>query len=231
MHSLFGARHSRRRFLHFSASVGAALACAFAAPGAIAAAAAPAAGGIRELVVVGDSVSAEYGLVRGSGWVALLSQRMAAEKLPWTVANASISGDTTSGGLARLPAVLKQHHPKVVVIELGGNDALRGLPMSDTRKNLDAMATLAAAAGARVLIAGMMVPPNFGKKYEAEFARMYADVAAAHHAVLLPFIFKGIADRPDADDWFQADRIHPVAKAHPIILDNVWPLLRPMLKT
>jgi acyl-CoA thioesterase-1 len=231
MHSLFGARHSRRRFLHFSASVVAALACAFAAPGAIAAAAAPAAGGIRELVVVGDSVSAEYGLVRGSGWVALLSQRMAAEKLPWTVANASISGDTTSGGLARLPAVLKQHHPKVVVIELGGNDALRGLPMSDTRKNLDAMATLAAAAGARVLIAGMMVPPNFGKKYEAEFARMYADVAAAHHAVLLPFIFKGIADRPDADDWFQADRIHPIAKAHPIILDNVWPLLKPMLKT
>ncbi len=180
---------------------------------------------------MGDSVSAEYGLVRGSGWVALLSQRMAAEKLPWTVANASISGDTTSGGLARLPALLKQHHPKVVVIELGGNDALRGLPMSDTRKNLDAMATLAAAAGARVLIAGMMVPPNFGKKYEAEFARMYADVAAAHHAVLLPFIFKGIADRPDADDWFQADRIHPIAKAHPIILDNVWPLLKPMLKT
>jgi acyl-CoA thioesterase-1 len=225
MHSLFGARLSRRKILHFSASLATALACAFAGGGAVAAAAAG-----KEIVVVGDSVSAEFGLTRGSGWVALLGQRVAAEKLPWTVSNASISGDTTSGGLARLPSVLKQRHPKVVVIELGGNDALRGLPMSDTRKNLDAMTTLAEATGARVLIAGMMVPPNFGRKYQAEFAQMYADVAAAHHAALVPFIFAGIADRPDADDWFQADRIHPVAKAHPIILDNVWPRLKPLLK-
>jgi acyl-CoA thioesterase-1 len=225
MRSLFGARLSRRKILHFSASLATALACAFASGGA--AAAAPAG---KEIVVVGDSVSAEFGLARGSGWVALLGQRVAAEKLPWTVSNASISGDTTSGGLARLPTVLKQRHPKVVVIELGGNDALRGLPMSDTRKNLDAMTTLAEATGARVLIAGMMVPPNFGRKYQAEFAQMYADVAAAHHAALVPFIFAGIADRPDADDWFQADRIHPVAKAHPIILDNVWPRLKPLLK-
>ena len=233
MHSLFGARQSRRRFLHFSAGAAATLALASALAGNAASAAAPAsaAGGGHEIVVVGDSVSAEYGLARGTGWVALLGQRLAAEKLPWTVSNASISGDTTSGGLARLPTVLKQHHPKVVVIELGGNDALRGLPMSDTRKNLDAMAALAAAAGARVLIAGMMVPPNFGKKYEADFAKMYADVAAARHAALVPFIFKGIADRPDADDWFQADRIHPIAKAHPIILDNVWPQLKPLLKS
>ena len=228
MHSLFGTRQSRRRFLHFSASVAAALAFAFASHAA--SAPAPAAAGAREIVVVGDSVSAEYGLARGTGWVALLGQRLAAEKLPWAVSNASISGDTTSGGLARLPTVLKLHHAKVVVIELGGNDALRGLPMSDTRKNLDAMATLAAAAGARVLIAGMMVPPNFGKKYEADFAKMYADVATARHAALVPFIFKGIADRPDADDWFQADRIHPIAKAHPIILDNVWAQLKPLLK-
>ena len=225
MHSLFGARPTRRRVLHFSASLAAALACAFASDGA--AAAAPAG---KQIVVVGDSVSAEFGLSRGSGWVALLGQRVAAEKLPWTVSNASISGDTTSGGLARLPTVLQQRHPKVVVIELGGNDALRGLPMSDTRKNLDAMTTLAEATGARVLIAGMMVPPNFGRKYQAEFAQMYADVAAAHHAALVPFIFAGIADRPDADDWFQADRIHPLAKAHPIILDNVWPRLKPLLK-
>jgi acyl-CoA thioesterase-1 len=225
MHSLFGARLSRRKILHFSASLATALACAFA--GGDAAAAVPAG---KEIVVVGDSVSAEFGLTRGSGWVALLGQRVAAEKLPWTVFNASISGDTTSGGLARLPTVLKQRHPKVVVIELGGNDALRGLPMSDTRKNLDAMTALAESTGARVLIAGMMVPPNFGRKYQAEFAQMYADVAAAHHAALVPFIFAGIADRPDADDWFQADRIHPVAKAHPIILDNVWPRLKPLLK-
>jgi acyl-CoA thioesterase-1 len=227
MHSLFGARPTRRRVLHFSAGLAAALACAFAA--GMAAAAAPPAG--NEIVVVGDSVSAEFGLARGSGWVALLGQRVAAEKLPWSVSNASISGDTTSGGLARLPTVLKQRHPKVVVIELGGNDALRGLPMSDTRKNLDAMATLAGAAGARVLLVGMMVPPNFGRKYQAEFAQMYADVAAAHHAALVPFLFAGIADRPDADDWFQADRIHPLAKAHPIILDNVWPRLKPLLKS
>jgi len=226
MHSLFGARPSRRKILHFSASLVTALAFAFA--GGIAPAAAAPAG--HEIVVVGDSVSAEFGLARGTGWVALLGQRVAAEKLPWTVSNASISGDTTSGGLARLPTVLKQRHPKVVVVELGGNDALRGLPMSDTRKNLDAMTTLAEASGARVLIAGMMVPPNFGRKYQAEFAQMYADVAAAHHAALVPFIFAGIADRPDADDWFQADRIHPLAKAHPIILDNVWPRLKPLLK-
>ncbi len=190
--------------------------------------AAPATG---EIVVVGDSISAEFGLARGSGWVALLGQRLAAEKLPWTVDNASISGDTTSGGLARLPAVLKLRHPKIVVIELGGNDALRGTAMSETRKNLDAMVTLATNAGARVVIAGMMVPPNFGRKYQAEFGQMYDDVAKAHHAALVPFIFAGIADRPDADDWFQADRIHPIAKAHPIILDNVWSRLGPMLKS
>ena len=224
MHSLFGARPTRRRFLHFSASLVTALACVFASD----AHAAPPAG---EIVVVGDSISAEYGLARGSGWVALLGQRLAADKLPWTVDNASISGDTTSGGLARLPAVLKQRHPKIVVIELGGNDALRGTSMAETRKNLDAMVTLADAAGARVVIAGMMVPPNFGRKYQAEFAQMYADVAAAHHAALVPFIFAGIADRPDADDWFQADRIHPIAKAHPIILDNVWAQLKPLLKS
>ena len=224
MHSLFGARPTRRRFLHFSASVAAALASGLAAAPAGADAG-------HEIVVVGDSISAEYGLARGAGWVSLLGQRLAAGKTPWTVDNASISGDTTSGGLARLPGVLKQHHPKIVVIELGGNDALRGTPMAETRKNLDAMATLAAGTGARVVIAGMMVPPNFGRKYQAEFAQMYADVAAAHHAALVPFIFAGIADRPDADDWFQADRIHPLAKAHPIILDNVWAQLKPLLKS
>jgi acyl-CoA thioesterase-1 len=224
MQSLFRARTSRRRFLHFSASVAAALGAGLGATRAGAQA-------NREIVVVGDSISAEFGLARGSGWVALLGQRLAAQKLPWKVDNASISGDTTAGGLARLPAVLKQRHPRIVVIELGGNDALRGTPMTETRKNLDAMAALAAQAGARVVIAGMMVPPNFGRKYQAEFAQMYADVAAAHHAALVPFIFAGIADRPDADDWFQADRIHPLAKAHPIILDNVWAQLKPLLKS
>ena len=213
--------------MHFSAGLMAALACCLAiAP----ATAAQASAGAHRIVVVGDSISAEYGLARGSGWVALLGQRLAAEKPAWTVSNASISGDTTSGGLARLPAILKERQPKVVVIELGGNDALRGLPMSDTRKNLEAMAAMAEGAGARVLIAGMMVPPNFGRKYQAEFGQMYADVASAEHAALVPFIFAGIADRADAQAWFQADGIHPIAKAHPIILGNVWPQLEPLLK-
>ena len=214
--------------MHFSAGLAAALACALVA--APATAAQPSGNG-HQIVVVGDSISAEYGLARGSGWVALLGQRLAAEKSPWTVFNASISGDTTSGGLARLPTILKERRPKVVVIELGGNDALRGLPMTDTRKNLETMAAMAEGAGARVLIAGMMVPPNFGRKYQAEFGQMYADVASAEHAALVPFIFAGIADRPDADAWFQADGIHPIAKAHPIILDNVWAQLKPLLKT
>jgi acyl-CoA thioesterase-1 len=227
MHSLFGARPARRRFLHFSLSLAAALSVGFAAP--VDAAAPPSASDGPVIVVVGDSISAEFGLARGSGWVALLGQRLAAAKSRWTVSNASISGDTTAGGLSRLPGILQQRHPKIVIIELGGNDALRGLPMSATRKNLDAMATLAEASGARVLVAGMMVPPNFGRKYQAEFGQMYADVATAHHAALVPFLFAGIADRPDADAWFQADQIHPLAKAHPIILDNVWAKLKPML--
>jgi acyl-CoA thioesterase-1 len=231
MHSLFGARPSRRRFLHFSASLAAALSLGLAAAGAEAAApAASAAGGDHVIVVVGDSISAEFGLARGSGWVALLGQRLAAQKSPWTVSNASISGDTTSGGLARLPTILKERHPKVVILELGGNDALRGLPMAETRKNLDAMAALAQASGARVLVAGIMVPSNYGRKYQEEFGQTFVDVAAARHTALVPFLFAGFADRPDGQTWFQADGIHPQAKAHPIILDNVWGPLKPLLK-
>jgi acyl-CoA thioesterase-1 len=181
------------------------------------------------LVVVGDSLSAEYGLARGSGWVALLAERVAHEKLPFEVVNASITGDTTAGGRARLPALLKSQSPKVVVIELGGNDALRGLPLAQTRDNLAAMARAAHAAGAQVLLAGMQVPPNYGRQYNVDFARAFEEVARAERCTLVPFLLKGVADRPDADDWFQADRIHPLAKAHPLILDNVWPALRPLL--
>ena len=232
MHSLFGARRTRRRLLHFSVSVCVVLAAGFVGASAVAAADASAsqpAGGARELIVVGDSLSAEYGLARGNGWASLLRDRLATEKPAWTVLNASISGDTTAGGLARLPALLKQH-PKIVIIELGGNDALRGTGIPEVRHNLDAMATMAAAAGAKVLIAGIQVPPNYGRQYNADFAQMYVDVAAAHKAALVPFLLKGVADRPDSQDWFQADGIHPVAKAHPIILDNVWPVLKPLLR-
>jgi acyl-CoA thioesterase-1 len=181
------------------------------------------------LLVVGDSLSAEYGLARGSGWVALLAERIAREKLPYEVVNASISGDTTAGGRSRLPALLKTHSPAAVVIELGGNDALRGLPLAQTRDNLATMVRAARTAGARVLLAGMQVPPNYGRQYALDFARTFEDVARAERVALVPFLLKGVADRPDADDWFQPDRIHPLAKAHPLILDNVWPTLRPLL--
>ncbi|MFO1337215.1 MAG: arylesterase [Burkholderiaceae bacterium] len=190
----------------------------------------PALAAPARLVVVGDSLSAEYGLARGSGWVALLAERVAREKLPVEVVNASISGDTTAGGRSRLPALLKAHAPKVVLVELGGNDALRGLPLAETRANLAAMVRAARAAGAQVLLAGMQVPPNYGRQYTADFEQAFRDVAQAEHCALVPFLLKGVADRPDAEDWFQPDRIHPLARAHPLILDNVWPALLPLLK-
>lgn len=181
------------------------------------------------ILVVGDSLSAEYGIARGQGWVALLEQRLQREALRGTVVNASVSGDTTSGGKSRLPALLMRHRPAVVVIELGGNDALRGLPMSATRQNLGDMARAARAAGARVLLAGMQLPPNYGKAYGQEFAAAFAQVAQAEGAALVPFLLKNVADGPDADQMFQADRIHPTAQAHARILDNVWPALKPLV--
>ncbi len=181
------------------------------------------------ILVVGDSLSAEYGLKRGSGWVALLEARLAQKKIAARVVNASISGDTTSGGRTRLPALLTQHKPDVVVLELGGNDALRGLPLAMTRANLDAMAKAAKAGGAKVLIAGMQLPPNYGRQYGDQFAALFAAVAKAEGAALVPFLLKGVADGPQADTLFQPDRIHPTAAAHPAILDNVWPVLAPLL--
>jgi len=181
------------------------------------------------LLVVGDSLSAEYGLKRGSGWVALLEQRLAQDKRTVTVVNASISGDTTSGGRARLPALLEQHRPGIVVIELGGNDALRGFALEVTRMNLDAMVQSAQAAGAKVLLVGMEVPPNYGADYTRRFAQTYRDVSKQRKTALVPFLLKDIADAPDAAKWFQADRIHPNESAHPLILDNVWPALKGLL--
>jgi acyl-CoA thioesterase-1 len=191
-------------------------------------AAVPAAGA-PVILVLGDSLSAEYGLKRGSGWVALLEQRLAAEKIPARVVNASISGDTTSGGRSRLPALLQQHKPTQVVIELGANDALRGLPLDGTEGNLTAMTQAAQQAGARVLLVGMQVPPNYGSAYTDRFSGMYAKVAREQKAALAPFLLKGIADLPDATSLFQADRIHPREAAHPRMLDNVWPELKKIL--
>jgi len=187
-------------------------------------------GASRTLLVVGDSLSAEYGLPRGAGWVALMEKRIAAEKLPVKVVNASISGDTTSGGRSRLPALLKAHKPHAVVIELGGNDALRGLPLTLTRGNLTAMTRAAKAAGAKVLIAGMAVPPNYGRQYADDFLALFAQVAKAEGTALVPFFLAGVADGPDPLALFQPDRIHPKAEAHPRMLDNVWPTLRPLLR-
>ena len=181
------------------------------------------------VLVVGDSLSAEYGLQRGKGWVALLQERLQAEKVQARVVNASISGDTTSGGRSRLPALLKQHRPAVVVIELGGNDALRGLPLDMTRDNLNAMAKAARDTGARVLLLGMEMPPNYGARYAAEFRQLFKTVADAQKSALVPFFLAGVADLPDPTRLFQADRIHPNESAQPIMLGNVWPALRPLI--
>ena len=181
------------------------------------------------VLVVGDSLSAEYGLRRSSGWVALLQARIDRERPDLRVQNASISGDTTSGGRSRLPALLRQHKPQVVVIELGGNDALRGLPLSMTRDNLAQMAATARQSGARVLLLGMQMPPNYGAQYGRDFAALYQTVAAQEKAALLPFFLKNVADLPDPTALFQRDRIHPNEAAQAIMLDNVWPLLLPLL--
>jgi acyl-CoA thioesterase I len=186
-------------------------------------------GAARRIVVLGDSLSAEYGLARGSGWVALLDQRLKAQKLDAEVINASISGDTTSGGRSRLPALLKQHRPTHLIIELGGNDALRGLPLKMTRENLKAMVQAGKDAGAKVLLIGMQIPPNMGASYARDFEGSFKTVAQEEKVPLQPFLLAGVADRPDMAEWFQGDRIHPLAKAHPVMLDNVWKVLKPML--
>jgi acyl-CoA thioesterase-1 len=181
------------------------------------------------ILIVGDSMSAEYGLARGSGWVALLEQRLAHERWPATVINASISGDTTAGGRSRLPALLRQHQPTHVVIQLGGNDALRGLPLESTQRNLSDMVKASQDAGARVLLVGIQVPPNYGRSYTERFAATFEAVATERRVPWVPFLLKGVADVPDASKYFQTDRIHPNESAQPRLLDNVWPSLRRLL--
>jgi acyl-CoA thioesterase-1 len=179
----------------------------------------------QTILVVGDSISAEFGLARNSGWVQLLRDRLKTQHLDYNVVNASISGDTTSNGLARLPPLLSQH-PKIVIIELGGNDGLRGIPVASARDNLAHMIDLAKAAGAHVVITGIQLPPNYGPQYTTSFAQMYPALAQSEHVSLVPFLFQGFAE--DAD-LFQGDRIHPSAEAQPMLLDNVWGPLKPLL--
>ena len=181
------------------------------------------------VLVVGDSLSAEYGLQRGSGWVNLIADKIKRDHPAITVVNASISGDTTSGGRARFAPLLSQHKPKWVLLELGANDALRGLSLKSMRANLTAMVRAAQQVNAKVLVIGVQVPPNYGAKYTQEFAQSFEQVASETGATLVPFLLRGVADVPDAMRWFQDDRIHPNEEAQPILADNVWPVLRKML--
>jgi acyl-CoA thioesterase I len=179
------------------------------------------------ILVLGDSLSAGYGLSSGEGWVDLLAKKLEREKISAKVINASISGDTTAGGLSRLPTLLAKHKPSHVVVELGGNDGLRGAPVASAKSNLLKIAELSRASGAKVLIVGMQMPPNFGPNYTAQFEAMYADTAKSTGAALVPrFLEKIGADLSK----FQADRIHPVAGAQPELLDTVWPTLVKLLK-
>ena len=205
------------------------LAAAMGAGAPVARAQTPPAKG-ETILVVGDSLSAEYGLKRGTGWVPLLEKQLAGEKKVAKVVNASISGDTTSGGSSRLPALLAQHKPAVVVIELGGNDALRGLPLDMTEKNLVAMTQASKKAGARVLLVGMQVPPNYGSAYAATFSGLFGKVAKAEKVALVPFFLKGVADAADPLANFQADRIHPNEQSQAKMLANVWPELKKLIK-
>lgn len=183
----------------------------------------------RKILVVGDSLSAEYGLKRGTGWVALLEQRLKQNGVGFGVVNASISGDTTLGGRSRLPALLDEYQPRILIIELGGNDALRGLPLKTSQDNLNAMVRSGLEKGAKVLVLGMQMPPNYGPDYAKQMTKMYNDVAQSNRVTLVPFFLKGVADIPDAALLFQADRIHPTEAAHPTMLNNVWPALKKLM--
>lgn len=181
----------------------------------------------KTVLVLGDSLSAEYGIARGAGWVSLLERKLKTEKIPAVVVNASISGDTTSGGRARLPALLDRHRPDIVVIELGANDGLRGLPVASAEANLRAMVSMAQERKAKVLLVGMRMPPNYGRAYTEKFFDMYKSVANDTKSALVPFMLEGVADKPAL---FQPDRLHPLAAAHPTILSNIWPQFASLIK-
>ena len=178
-------------------------------------------------MVFGDSVSAAFGIAQARGWVALLGERLKQERLDYSVVNASVSGETTAGGAARLRPVLNKHKPAVVIIELGGNDGLRGMPVAAMKKNLSDMVDQSRKSGARVLLIGMQMPPNYGPQYTSQFERAFADVAKQHGAALLPFLFENFGA---GRDLFQPDGIHPTEAAQPVMLESVWKRLRPLLK-
>ncbi|MFJ4291992.1 arylesterase [Cupriavidus sp. NPDC089707] len=187
----------------------------------------PAQAAAPALLVLGDSLSAEYGITRGTGWVTLLQDRLKQERFDYNVVNASISGETTIGGKTRLPDLLSRHKPAIVVVELGANDALRGLPLQTTESNLRQIVSSAQKAGAGVLLVGMRIPPNYGQDYTEKFFSLYPKLASEYKVRLVPFFLDKVMAR---QDWFQPDRIHPTAEAQPALLETVWPQLKPMLK-
>ncbi len=180
------------------------------------------------ILVLGDSVSAGYGLESQQGWVSLLQSKLTAQGYGYRVINASVSGETTTGGAARLPRALELHRPKIVIIELGGNDGLRGLPLSTSRNNLQRMIELSRDSGAKVLLLGMKIPPNYGPRYAEGFEKVFRELASRYQLAFEPFFLEKIALEPE---MMQADGLHPTAKAQPIMLDTVWPALAPLLKT
>lgn len=184
-------------------------------------------GSTPTIVVFGDSLSAAYRIPQERGWVTLLAQRIAEEGLNYTVVNASISGETTDGGLSRLPATLTMHEPDILVLELGGNDGLRGLPIANIKKNLEEMVKLSQESGALVVLAGIQIPPNYGPRYTGPFISQFEEIASAMNLPFIPFLIDGIAQNPEL---MQDDGIHPIADAQEMVLDNVWPVLQPLLE-
>jgi acyl-CoA thioesterase-1 len=181
----------------------------------------------KTILVFGDSLSAGYGLAISHGWVALLEEKLKRERSDYSVANASVSGETSAGGRSRIQAALERHRPSVVIVELGGNDALRGLPLAQMKSNLAAIVERSKKSGARVLLVGMKMPPNFGADYMAAFEKTFDDVASGQRVALVPFMLEGFAQELD---YFQPDRIHPNERAQPLILQTIWPKLAPLLK-
>lgn len=179
------------------------------------------------ILVLGDSLSAEYGIARDAGWVKLLETRLREERFDYNVVNASISGETTVGGKTRLPDLMVRHHPAVVIVELGANDALRGLPLQTTEANLRNIVASAQQAKAGVLLVGMRIPPNYGQDYTERFFSLYPKLAGEYKVRLVPFLLEHVVTKPQ---WFQADRMHPTAQAQGTLLETVWPQLKPLLK-
>ncbi len=213
---------TRRRFV----AIASLAATWLGASAARAATAAASRAGAPTLLVLGDSISSAYGLPAGAGWVDLLGKRLEERGYPQRVVNASIAGDTTAGGRARLPGLIAQYRPAIVIVELGGNDGLRGGDLQATKANLDAIVSLIRRAGAKALVIGNKLPPNYGATYTHEFEALFVEVSHAHKVPAVPYFFAGFGER---NDMFQPDRIHPAVAAQAMLLDNVWPTLVPLL--